>query len=62
MNPDTHQLQQTVYLARANPGAADGEDAMFEIVSMAAPEDVVDTAADAACKLESFEDTPVTEP
>ncbi len=35
---------------------------MFEIVSLAAPEDVVDAAADGACTLERFEDTPVTEP
>jgi branched-chain amino acid transport system substrate-binding protein len=62
MNPNTHQLQQTVYLARANPAAADGDDDMFEIVSMISPEAVVDAAADDACKLESFEDTPVYEP
>jgi branched-chain amino acid transport system substrate-binding protein len=62
MNPNTHQLQQTVYLARANPAAADGDDDMFEIVSMISPEAVVDAAADDACMLESFEDTPVYEP
>jgi branched-chain amino acid transport system substrate-binding protein len=62
MNPNTHQLQQTVYLARANPDAADGDDDMFEIVSMISPEAGVDAAADDACKHESIEDTPVYEP
>jgi branched-chain amino acid transport system substrate-binding protein len=61
MNPKTHQMQQTIYLATANLDGDDPDD-MFKIVSKTAPEDVADTAAEEACKLESFEDTPVYEP
>lgn len=60
MDPKTHQMQQTIYLARAN---MDGEgDNLFTIVAQAAPETVADSSAQASCKLESFEDTPVYEP
>lgn len=61
MNPKTHQLQQTVYLATANLDNEDPDD-LFKIVGYSAPEEVADTAADEACQLESFEDTPVYEP
>ncbi len=53
----THQVQQTIYLATANPKPVDKDD-MFEILSNAAPDTVEDTAAAAACKLESYSDTP----
>jgi branched-chain amino acid transport system substrate-binding protein len=60
MNPNTHQMQQTVYLATANTGASDKDD-MFTILSNSKPAAVTDTNADATCKLESFADTPVYE-
>jgi len=61
MNPNTHQMQQTVYLATANTGSSDKDD-IFSIVSNSAPAKVADANAEATCKLESFEDTPVYEP
>jgi len=61
MNPNTHQMQQTVYLATANTGASDKDD-MFKILSSSKPMSVADAGADATCKLESFADTPVYEP
>ena len=60
MNPKTHQMQQTIYLATAN---LDGEgDDTFKILSQSSPESVADAGAEETCKLESFEDTPVYEP
>ncbi len=61
MNPKTHQMQQTVYLATANTSATDKDD-MFKILSSSEPTAVADANADATCKLESFADTPVYEP
>jgi len=57
MNPKTHQMQQTVYLATANLGSGDKDD-LFQIVAHASPEAVKDVASEATCKLESFADTP----
>jgi branched-chain amino acid transport system substrate-binding protein len=57
IHPDTHQVQQTIYLATANVGTEDPDD-MFKILDAAPPEDVVDTDAEAACKLEPYEETP----
>ena len=61
MNPRTHQMQQTIYLATANLKSSD-PDALYEIVSNAAPEAVADPAAEAKCKLEPLDKTPVYEP
>jgi branched-chain amino acid transport system substrate-binding protein len=61
MNPKTHQLQQTIYLATANLDSQD-PDQLFKILSNTAPADVVDTEADSKCKLEPFDKTPVYEP
>jgi len=61
MNPKTHQMQQTVYLATANTASSDKDD-MFSIVSESTPDSVADANAEATCKLESFADTPVYEP
>lgn len=61
MNPNTHQMQQTVYLATANTSASD-KDEMFTILSNSKPMTVADANAEATCKLESFADTPVYEP
>jgi len=60
MNPKTHQMQQTIYLATANTGG--DKDDMFKIISESAPETVADANAEATCKLESLADTPVYEP
>jgi len=58
MNPKTHQLQQTIYLATANMDSKDPED-LFKVLTNTAPDQVVDKEADAKCKLEPFEATPV---
>jgi branched-chain amino acid transport system substrate-binding protein len=57
IDPNTHQVQQTIYLATANPKPAEETD-MFEILTSTAPDAVLDTTAPAACKLESYENTP----
>lgn len=57
IDPITHQVQQTIYLATANPAPVDEND-LFEILTESPPDAVRDTAADTACKLESYEDTP----
>lgn len=61
MNPNTHQLQQTIYLATANLDSSDA-DSLFKILSQTAPEDALDKEADAKCKLEPLEATPPYEP
>ncbi len=61
MNPKTHQMQQTVYLATANVGSSDKDD-MFKILSSSTPSAVADANAEATCNLESFANTPVYEP
>ncbi|WP_437616907.1 ABC transporter substrate-binding protein [Sorangium sp. So ce834] len=61
MNPATHQLQQTIYLATADLDSQN-PDALFKILSHADPSQVVDKDADAKCKLEPLESTPVYEP
>ncbi len=57
IDPDNHQVQQTIYLATANRASSDKDD-LFKILSNSAPDDVADGEAIAACKLESYEDTP----
>jgi branched-chain amino acid transport system substrate-binding protein len=57
IDPATHQVQQTIYLATANAGTKDKDD-MFKIVNSSAPEDVRDTGAGDACTLEPYGDTP----
>ena len=61
MNPKTHQMQQTVYLATANLNGSSKDD-MFKIVASVSPETVLDKGAESTCKLESFADTPVYQP
>ncbi|MCZ8183874.1 MAG: ABC transporter substrate-binding protein [Beijerinckiaceae bacterium] len=53
----THQVQQTIYLATANPRPKDKDD-LFALLAQAEPKDVIDLDAPAACKLESYEATP----
>ena len=57
IDPVTHQVQQTIYLATANRGSKDPDD-MFKILTNSSPEVVQDTGAQGACKLESYADTP----
>lgn len=61
MNPKTHQMQQTIYLATANTASADRDD-MFTVLSQAGPDTVADKGAEATCKLEPLAKTPVYEP
>jgi branched-chain amino acid transport system substrate-binding protein len=61
MNPSTHQLQQTIYLATANLDSNDPDD-LFKILSNTAPDKVVDKDSAPKCTLEPFEATPVYEP
>ena len=57
MNPATHQMQQTVYLATANHVTEDADD-MFRMLSQSSPEEIRDTGADEACMMESLDETP----
>ncbi len=61
MNPATHQLQQTIYLATADLTSTAPDD-LFKILSNTEPALVVDKEADGKCKLEPLESTPVYEP
>lgn len=61
MDPVTHQMQQTVYLARRNMKPADNTD-YFEIVSWTEPKAVTDDAAPGKCKLAAYEQVPTYEP
>lgn len=54
INPNTHQVQQTVYLARKNAKPSDSTD-HFDILSWSDPKAVEDTAAPAKCKLIPYE-------
>jgi branched-chain amino acid transport system substrate-binding protein len=57
IDPITHQVQQTVYLATANDEPKDEQD-MFKILTQSSPQDVRDEASLGTCKLESYDDTP----
>jgi len=60
MNPNTHHLQQTVYIARENMERREDDD-VFEILASVGPDEVADAAAGGSCKLESYESTPTYE-
>ena len=60
MNPNTHQLQQAVYMAMENLERRDDDD-VFKILSRVGPEEVADDAADNRCQLESYAATPTYE-
>ncbi|GGK20613.1 ABC transporter substrate-binding protein [Salinarimonas ramus] len=60
IDPNTHQVQQTIYLATANVGTQDPDD-MFEILSWSDPDAVRDLDAAAKCTLEPYEATPTYE-
>ena len=57
MNPATHQMQQTIYLARKNPKPSDNTD-HFEIISWTEPKAVEDDAASGKCRLVPYEQVP----
>lgn len=57
IDAETHQVQQTIYLASANSKPVDSDD-MFEILANASPDTVFDSNSATACNLESYEDTP----
>lgn len=58
IDPDTHQIQQTIYLGTANDSPSEEYD-IYKIVAAVSPEDAMDKGT---CVLESFEETPVYEP
>jgi len=62
MDPKTHQMQQTIYLATANADDKDDPNKLFKIIGSSAPEDAIDDGAEAACKMETLEATPETQP
>jgi len=59
MNPDTHHLQQTIYLARHNPRPSDDTD-YYEILSWTDPKSVEDPASD-LCRLVPYEQVPLVD-
>lgn len=59
MNPDTHHMEQTIYMATANDKPKADED-IFKIVSYISPDDAKVESTEG--KLESYADTPTYEP
>ena len=57
MDPATHQMQQTIYLARRNTKPTDNTD-LFEIISWTEPKAAADDAAPGKCKLIPYEQVP----
>jgi branched-chain amino acid transport system substrate-binding protein len=57
IDPATHQVQQTIYMASYNDKPAEADD-IFRIQSQVPPQEVIDRDAPGACKLESYESTP----
>jgi branched-chain amino acid transport system substrate-binding protein len=60
MDPATHQMQQTIYLARRNPKPSDNTD-YYEIISWSDPKSVMDDAAPTKCKLVAYDRVPTYE-
>ncbi len=57
IDADTHQVQQTIYMASYNDKPADKDD-LFRILTNAEPKEVLDPDAPKNCKLESYDATP----
>ena len=57
IDPMTHHVQQTIYMAAYNDKPAEKDD-IFKILSQIDPKEVVDVDAAGACKLESYDATP----
>ena len=60
MNPATHQMQQTIYMATYNDQPAERDD-IFRILASLPPQEVEDRDAAGACKLETYDATPTYE-
>lgn len=60
MNPKTHQMQQTIYMATRNAYPAEMDD-IYRILGRLRPDEVEDPNASGSCKLESYADTPTYE-
>ncbi len=60
MNPNTHQLQQTIYLARRNMKPTDKTD-LYEIISWTDAKSAEDDAAAQKCKLVAYDQVPTFE-
>jgi branched-chain amino acid transport system substrate-binding protein len=57
IDANTHQVQQTIYMASYNDKPAEKDD-IFKILANVPPQEVADQDAPKACKLESYESTP----
>jgi branched-chain amino acid transport system substrate-binding protein len=57
VDPVTHQVQQTIYMASYNDKPVEKDD-IFKILASVAPQEAVDQDAPKACKLEPYESTP----
>jgi branched-chain amino acid transport system substrate-binding protein len=57
IDPDTHQCQQTIYMASYNDTPAEKDD-IFKILANVDPKEVQDRDSAGACKLESYDATP----
>jgi branched-chain amino acid transport system substrate-binding protein len=57
IDPGTHQVQQTIYMASYNDKPVEKDD-IFKILANVPPQEVVDQDAPKACKLETYEATP----
>jgi branched-chain amino acid transport system substrate-binding protein len=57
IDPATHQVQQTIYMASYNDKPAEKDD-IFKILANVPPQEVLDQDAPKACKLETYEATP----
>jgi branched-chain amino acid transport system substrate-binding protein len=57
INPATHQMEQTIYLARKNPKPSDNTD-HYELISWTEPSAAADDAAPGKCKLVPYEQVP----
>jgi branched-chain amino acid transport system substrate-binding protein len=57
IDPNTHQVQQTIYMASYNDKPAEADD-IFKILANVPPQEVADQDAPKACKLETYEATP----
>lgn len=60
IDPNTHQVQQTIYLARRNMKPSDPTD-LFEVLSWTEAEKAIDPAAAAACKMKPHAEVPTFE-
>jgi branched-chain amino acid transport system substrate-binding protein len=60
MNPNTHQIEQTIYLARKNSKPTDKTD-LYEIISWIEPKTAADDAAPGKCKLIPYEQVPTVD-